>query len=566
MGRRPRAPHSSPFPSLFYLFSIFRIMEDEFIVAVEDFDEALREGSAAEGLRSLQSYDLSSAPGEALATLVTTFTTHLSANEAIFSARTLAQLDELRAALAGLLGAHPPLAARLQASWQRYLGAELLNAGDRDVEEHLQRLRALRQCLPDAVAGAAAALLTDFDVSNDSVQRSIVRASLFATLLFENDPRLETELEKLVEAVTVPCRHGATPLGVATIMQGAFEAALDVAQSSELNRSLSVMEPAAQTLFWGRAWSLLSVLRRAPPLAGDVWWGAHASAVLQLAEAVAQHGRGHPALDAAAALLCCPDAAAACLHTLLARAGEGAKGAQAAFQTAKMLLQDHPSAFVSACCTVLAPETNAALILRVQALQSVRVAVARGAAAAAAAGEEGDPLLQGPALSSIIFALKRDPSVRLRRKGMDLLRLLCERPPAGASAVIAATAAQRCFDADADVRRAAYGCLDVAPMPGDIPPVQWRRVIEEGLAAGAAGAPDAGSKQARESAGAAKRLLEKYLQGEGGALDRLEELLLAGGGGGGGGQTVSPEFLGALSSILNDGDLEAGTHGAHAAG
>lgn len=111
----------------------------------------------------------------------------------------------------------------------------------------------------------------------------------------------------------------------------------------------------------------------------------------------------------------------------------------------------------------------------------------------------------------------QDPSVRLRRKAIELLQHVLQKRHSSENAVteeaaVLSAITERCTDQDADVRRVAYTCLNKSvqftKLVGVLDSAQWRRIFEEGLAEEGA----ATTRQAREIFSAAKRLFEKYLR------------------------------------------------------
>ena len=351
-------------------------MDDEIQAAVEDFEEALLQEGPSEATRTLQSYtvELHGATIEALAPFVRIYSAYIARLLERKGAIDWEECAELKNILSNLLQASPALVSELQSCWQSVLGSILLNNSHASLEEQLARVRGVQNWLHEAIQGTSVLLKSNASPCDDYTRRSLIQSTMYSFALFSYDGTIERELEKLFEATLADLStQRATLLQLLPIMQGAFEAAIDTVQTAAAVHAVSQLTKEDRDRYYVRCWSYLSALRRILPQAGDPWWGCFALTIHQLAAALKQHHGSHPALTAVCRLMCHSESANMLLQFLRASptcTEKGAKGVKAVFQTAQTLLQDHPGALIAACCELLAPDTNAVLGTRIDALQS----------------------------------------------------------------------------------------------------------------------------------------------------------------------------------------------------
>ncbi|KAH7623810.1 hypothetical protein Ndes2526B_g01056 [Nannochloris sp. 'desiccata'] len=501
-------------------------MNDESVAAIEDFELALLSEGPGQACNTLLSYsvELTGANAEVYDKILQIYCNYLERSEACGNAGAWSNRFEAKTFLTCFLEAHPILVAQLQRSWQQSLGYVILNLQNASMEDHLARIKALQIFLPEALAGAAASLHEGRCPCNDHSLRSLIQTALFS---LAQDPQLDHDLERLLEMSFAFYAYGATtPLALASLMQISFEAALNTVQAPATVQSIDRLDIALSKVYWKKAWTLISTLQQISSTACDIFWGAYASTVRQLATLVIRHERDHLGLSCALKLVCNPDSAHMLLQSLLAiptatstttggaaGAGGGAgnlKSIKSAFKTSLVLLREFPEAFVSACCDILTPAMNAALATRIEALHAIKLAIDHHSS-------NEEHVWTQDAIEKLLFALCRDPSVRLRRKAIELLQHVLQKRHSSENAVteeaaVLSAITERCTDQDADVRRVAYTCLNKSvqftKLVGVLDSAQWRRIFEEGLAEEGA----ATTRQAREIFSAAKRLFEKYLR------------------------------------------------------
>jgi hypothetical protein len=362
-------------------------MDDEF-AAIEDFELALLSEGPGQACNTLLSYrvELTGASAEAYEKIFQIYCNYLERSGACANAGALSNRFEANTFLTSFLQADPILVAQLQRSWQRSLGSVFLNIENASVGDHLARIKSLQNFLPEALAGAAASILEGRCPCNDHTLRSLIQAALFS--LAQNS-QLDHGLERLLETSFAPYLHGATtPLALASLMQTSFEAALDTLQAPATVQSIVHLDSEQNKIYWMKSWTLISTLQKISSTACDIFWGAYASTVRQLATLVIRHGRDHLGLSCVVKFLCNPNSASVLLQCLMnnptttstttggaARAGGGTgdmKGIKSAFKTALVLLRDFPEAYVSACCDILTPGANATLATRLEALHGKR--------------------------------------------------------------------------------------------------------------------------------------------------------------------------------------------------
>ncbi|KAL4522593.1 hypothetical protein Ndes2437A_g07357 [Nannochloris sp. 'desiccata'] len=467
-------------------------MNDESVAAIEDFELALLSEGPGQACNTLLSYsvELTGANAEVYDKILQIYCNYLERSEACGNGGAWSNRFEAKTFLTCFLEAHPILVAQLQRSWQQSLGYVILNLQNASMEDHLARIKALQIFLPEALAGAAASLHEGRCPCNDHSLRSLIQTALFS---LAQDPQLDHDLERLLEMSFAFYASGATtPLALASLMQISFEAALNTVQAPATVQSIDRLD----------------------------------IALSKLATLVIRHGRDHLGLSCALKLVCNPDSAHMLLQSLLAiptatstttggaaGAGGGAgnlKSIKSAFKTSLVLLREFPEAFVSACCDILTPAMNAALATRIEALHAIKLAIDHHSS-------NEEHVWTQDAIEKLLFALCRDPSVRLRRKAIELLQHVLQKRHSSENAVteeaaVLSAITERCTDQDADVRRVAYTCLNKSvqftKLVGVLDSAQWRRIFEEGLAEEGA----ATTRQAREIFSAAKRLFEKYLR------------------------------------------------------
>jgi hypothetical protein len=169
--------------------------------------------------------------------------------------------------------------------------------------------------------------------------------------------------------------HGHAPPAA---IQSAFQAVLEVVQIAP--------DDAGGAGQAERAWQFLTRFKQGPPPLADAWWGVYASALHQLVRAAEQHGglasglRQHSQLRAVAAVLCHAESAHMLVRYLLASAagGDGRDATKRALQAAETLLAGDPGALLAGCAEMLAPEVNAALATRQEALHGERLGCGLG--------------------------------------------------------------------------------------------------------------------------------------------------------------------------------------------
>jgi hypothetical protein len=364
-------------------------MDGEVVAALEDFELALLFEGPAQAINTLLSYtvELNTAKSpEAFDKLLQIYCSYLQRSPPCKDAAAWTLRSKATAFLTTFFNARPDLAAQLQRSWQHSLGDVILNAQDANLDDHLARIQAFKNLLPEAIAAATAFLQEGTCPCNDSTLRALLQTSLFSlSLPTTQNPEFDFELQKIFEISLASYVHGAPPLALASLMQTCFEAALETIQAAAV-RSIAQLDSDSSKIYWQKAWSLLAILQKISPAACDIFWGAYASTVLQLAPLVTRHGGNHLSLSCVVKLLCNLDTASMLLQCLLANpaatsnaAAAGAvgnagsaKSIKSAFKAAMVLLRDFPEAFVSACCDILTPAANAAFATRIEALHGKR--------------------------------------------------------------------------------------------------------------------------------------------------------------------------------------------------
>ncbi|KAL4526597.1 hypothetical protein Ndes2526A_g01041 [Nannochloris sp. 'desiccata'] len=471
-------------------------MNDESVAAIEDFELALLSEGPGQACNTLLSYsvELTGANAEVYDKILQIYCNYLERSEACGNGGAWSNRFEAKTFLTCFLEAHPILVAQLQRSWQQSLGYVILNLQNASMEDHLARIKALQIFLPEALAGAAASLHEGRCPCNDHSLRSLIQTALFS---LAQDPQLDHDLERLLEMSFAFYASGATtPLALASLMQISFEAALNTVQAPATVQSIDRLDIALSKVYWKKAWTLISTLQQISSTACDIFLGGvcfHSHMLLQ-------------------SLLAIPTATSTTTGGA-AGAGGGAgnlKSIKSAFKTSLVLLREFPEAFVSACCDILTPAMNAALATRIEALHAIKLAIDHHSS-------NEEHVWTQDAIEKLLFALCRDPSVRLRRKAIELLQHVLQKRHSSENAVteeaaVLSAITERCTDQDADVRRVAYTCLNKSvqftKLVGVLDSAQWRRIFEEGLAEEGA----ATTRQAREIFSAAKRLFEKYLR------------------------------------------------------
>ena len=374
-------------------------MNGEVLAAIEDFELALF-SEPAQAINTLLSYtlELRGASNEDLGKIAQIFCSYLERSPPCEAADGWTLRCEIKNFLtSSFFKAHPILAAQLHGSWQDSLGSVLLNLQNASLDEYLARLNALQDFLPKAVTGAAASLQQGRCPCTNNTLRTLMQAALFSTSLptTQSNPQLEHDLETLLgtSLATFLAQNLATnlhPQACASLFQNIFEAALETIQAAATIHSIAQLDSESQTLYWKKAWGLLSTLQRVSSTVAvsDLFWGVYVSTIFQLSTLVSQHGRDHPALSCVVKLLCNPESAIVLLQCLLAyptttaaappapaagnsraAAGTGnSKSIKSVFRTALVLLRDSPEAYIAACCDMLTPALNAALGTRIEAL------------------------------------------------------------------------------------------------------------------------------------------------------------------------------------------------------
>jgi len=552
-------------------------MVDDFVAAIEDFELTLLSEGPRQACNTLLSYsvELTGARAEAYEKILQTYCNYLERSEACRNAGGWSNRFETNIFLTSFLEADPILVVQLQRSWQRSLSSVLFNVENASVGDHLARIKALQNFLPEALAGAAAAFFEGRCPCNDQTLRSLTQAALFS---LAQNPELDHNLERLLEMYFASYVNGATtPLALASLVQTSFEAFMETIQAPATVQCIVELNHESSGIYWMKAWTLVSTLQKISSTACDIFWGAFASTVRQLATLVIRHGRDHLGISCVVKLLCNSNSASILLQCLLANptmtpATTGG-AAKSAFKTALVLLRDFPEAYVSACCDILTSAANATLVTRLEALHGKRMVaktiypsafllrlffnvvfllsiIAAIKLAINYHSSNEKHFWTQDALDKLLFALCRvsrllfsrlldfqedsqlfffffffffllpffqDPSVRLRRKAIELLQHVIHKGSliknaATEEAAALAAITERCTDQDADVRRVAHTCLNnsvqFTKLVSILDIAQWRRIFGEGLAEEGA----ATTRQAREIFSASKRLFEKYLR------------------------------------------------------
>ncbi|CAL8468076.1 g7615 [Coccomyxa elongata] len=162
------------------------------------------------------------------------------------------------------------------------------------------------------------------------------------------------------------------------------------------------------------------------------------------------------------------DAAEHILRSLLALPecrGDGKNGAPLAIHIFKTIHAKQPQWLLSTLAALLEPESNSSVNVRALALTSI-LEVCLTEKSDAIDAIEGMSAFTFPhdALQHIVFALKTDTSVRIRRLGIETLQTVMTMPlevPEGIKDVLD-TLVLKCRDKDSKVRHASFHCLDGA--------------------------------------------------------------------------------------------------------
>jgi hypothetical protein len=358
-------------------------MDDEVIAAIEDFSLALHSEGPSQACNTLRSYsvELTGASTEAFQKILQIYCSYLeqpppSENNGAWAGR-----FEAKNFLTTFLESHPIFTAQLQRSWQQSLGSVILNADNVSLDDHLAKIKALEAFLPEALSAAAARVGQASYPCSDQTLRTLIQTALFSTSLTPQNPHLDHDLEKILELSFASFLQSATtPLALVSLMQICFEAALDTIQAPATVHAIAQLDSESAKIYWKKAWDLLKSLQKINSTACDIFWGAYAASVCQLAPLISRHGRDHLGFSSVVKLLCNSDSAGMMLQCLLAnpesssaatatKAGNPPlKSIKSAFKTALVLLRDFPEAFVSACCDILTPAANAILATRIEAL------------------------------------------------------------------------------------------------------------------------------------------------------------------------------------------------------
>ena len=196
-------------------------------------------------------------------------------------------------------------------------------------------------------------------------------------------------------------------------------------------------------------------------------------------------------------------------------------GARRALALVLALLGHDAPALLAACCELLLPESSQPLGVRVEALAAMERAAGRYLEEAGGDAEARLRLWPAQALDTLLLALGRDPSVRVRREAMRLLCSATARVGSPEERALVAAVAARCRDRDGGVREAAWAMLhQLSPqsLRVALPAADLAHLVDLALLAGAGGGPPASlrapARQRAAIAALARDTLRRYLPGQ----------------------------------------------------
>ena len=275
----------------------------------------------------------------------------------------------------------PSAAQQAQAAWTEAIAYDiLLNPRHSELHIHMLRLSSVRAWALDALRLAAERVCAPSAVADRAAAASqaLLQSAVFLSLGDRHSPEQRELLDGVFTALAVPYA-GASNGDLCPGVQAAFEAVVAVLSASDGLVPPSSGAEMDESETSQRIWDLLKApcKRCHSRELEDVWWGAFASVAHQLA------ARAHAApkpdargFNAVLRVLCREESATMLVQCLLANpetVEQGVKGVKAALSVAADFHEGPgcpPAVLVSACCELLAPEVNAAMATRLEALIS----------------------------------------------------------------------------------------------------------------------------------------------------------------------------------------------------
>ncbi|GAB4823043.1 hypothetical protein N2152v2_010089 [Parachlorella kessleri] len=357
----------------------------------------------------------------------------------------------------------------LQSAWLELLPQLLHGASVPTAVDHIALLDSCSALLSLVVSSTAALRgnLWQFvqppreTASSGTASGSSMLGALYV-LLFLGDSN--AHLAEQLAAAMLPPLFGSEPSLTEAAIQGAFTAAVELLHSETIIRRLASLTEEDKRAALQRALHFLQLFRTSRPEVVDTWWAAYGATIHELVSYAQQNGSAalkQAQLQLIVRVLCCQSTAEMLALYVMGHPAyaEAKDGPRRAFSVLAALLQHDIPAFLEGCCATLQPENSCSLAVRIEGLQAMNKACDGYLRDTAGDREAAVALWTPSSLQSLLFALNRDPSIRIRREAMRLLTSVSAQVGSPQEEQLLHAVSLRCRDKDELVRCQAYQML-----------------------------------------------------------------------------------------------------------